>query len=340
MIGYYVHHHGLGHLTRARSIAAASEHPVTALTSLSPGPEPEPFADWVALPRDDRPDDLGEDPDAGGALHWAPLGSAGYAARMARLAEWIRDARPSAVVVDASVEVTLMVRLLGVPVIVMAAPGTRDDRPHLLAYRAATRLLAPWTAAVMDPPHVRAWPDKATYCGAISRFDGRGVPARASGGREVLVVVGAGGSALRTEDVDAARRATPGWTWRTLGVDGWADGDAIWAALLRSDVVVCHGGQNVLAEVAAARRPTVVLPQSRPFDEQHATASALAEAGIAVAPPGAPDAAAWPDLLDRAYALGGDGWARWSHGDGARRAAAVLAAVADERGRDAAADAA
>jgi hypothetical protein len=246
---------------------------------------------------------------------------------MARLAEWVRDTRPRAVVVDASVEVAVMVRLLGVPVIVMAAPGTRDDEPHRLAYRTATRILAPWTAAVMDPPHTRVPAGRTTYCGAISRFDGRATSERA-GGREVLVLIGAGGSALRPDDVDAARAATPGWTWRTLGVDGWAGGDEVWSALRACDVVVCHGGQNALAEVAAARRPAVVVPQHRPFGEQHATAAALGAAGIAVAPPDAPTPGEWPALLERARALGGRGWARWSHGDGARRAAAAIEAVA------------
>ena len=227
-----------------------------------------------------------------------------------------------------------MVRLLGLPVIVMAAPGD----PRTTARTAWPTAPRP-ASSRRGPP--RSWPRptcgtgpaRRRYTGAISRFDGRPTPARLTGRREVLVVVGAGGSALRPDDVDAARRATPGWTWRTLGVDGWAGGDDIWAALHRSDVVVCHGGQNVLAEVAAARRPAVVLPQSRPFDEQHATASALADAGIAVAPAGPPAADAWPELLDRACALGGDGWARWSHGDGAARAAAVLAAVADDAER-------
>jgi UDP-N-acetylglucosamine--N-acetylmuramyl-(pentapeptide) pyrophosphoryl-undecaprenol N-acetylglucosamine transferase len=331
VIGYYVHHHGLGHLTRARSIAAACGLPITVLSSLAPGPGP--FAGWVELPRDDRPDDAGEDRDASGALHWAPRGSSGYTARMARLAAWVDEARPSALVVDASVEVTLLGRLLGLPVVVMAAPGVRDDRPHRLAHRVATRIVAPWTAAVMDPPHLRPWADRTVHCGAVSRFDGRRAPTRAPGGREVLVVVGAGGSALGPADVDAARRATPGWTWRTLGVDGWAGGDDVWAALAGADVVVCHGGQNVLAEVAAARRPAVVVPQERPFGEQHTTAAALAAAGIAVAAPDAPAPDRWPALLERARALGGEGWARWSHGDGARRAAAVITGLVAEPGR-------
>ena len=34
MIGYYIHHHGAGHLNRAISIGAHLRQPVVALTSL------------------------------------------------------------------------------------------------------------------------------------------------------------------------------------------------------------------------------------------------------------------------------------------------------------------
>ncbi|MFC8762138.1 MULTISPECIES: glycosyltransferase [Streptomyces] len=46
-------------------------------------------------------------------------------------------------------------------------------------------------------------------------------------------------------------------------------------------MVVTHAGQNAVAECAAARVPAVVVPQSRPHGEQHATAHALAEGGLA-----------------------------------------------------------
>lgn len=328
MIGYYVHHHGAGHLARARCIAAATELPVVALSSVPAPVTVDPFAAWVELPRDDVAGDLGVDPGAGGALHWAPQRSSGYTRRMARLAEWARDTRPSAVVVDASVEVAALMRLLGLPVVLVAAPGTRDDRPHRLAHRLATCVLAPWTAEILEPPHLRAWVDKVVHCGAISRFDGRGASgsARRSEAGDVLVLMGAGGSTFGAQELEVARRATPGRRWRTLGVDGWADGDDVWSELSACDVVVCHGGQNVLAEVAAARRPAVVIPQDRPFDEQRVTASALAGAGVIVTT-GPPAAAEWPDLLDRAWELDAGRWARWSLGDGARRAAEAVEAV-------------
>ena len=83
-----------------------------------------------------------------------------------------------------------------------------------------------------------------------------------------------------------------------------------------------------VAEIAAARRPAVLIPQLRPFAEQHETARAVGEAGIALTLPAWPAADAWPDILAAATHRDGTQWDRWSDGGGAARAAAVIGAVA------------
>ena len=69
MIGYYVHHQGLGHLTRLQAIAEHLKAPVTGISSL---PAPEGWAsDWLHLARDDgmpAAEAAGADPTAGGAM--------------------------------------------------------------------------------------------------------------------------------------------------------------------------------------------------------------------------------------------------------------------------------
>ena len=103
MIGYYVHHQGNGHLTRAATIA---RHLGTGLvTGLSSRPRPlEWDGPWVTLPRDDvSPVGDAADPTAHAALHWAPLAHSGLRERMAMLADWVRTVAPRLVVVDVSV---------------------------------------------------------------------------------------------------------------------------------------------------------------------------------------------------------------------------------------------
>jgi len=323
VIGWYVHHHGQGHLQRLGCIAAALDHPVTALSSL---PRPDGFAGgWVAL-ADDGPTGTDADVTAGGTLHWAPRHHPGLRERMATIATWVAEAQPALVVVDVSVEVAVLVRSMGVPVVVAAMRGDRMDRAHRGAYDLADALLAPWPADLPEP-WPQAWLDKTWHVGAVSRLDGRR-SAPPPGDRRVAVLWGRGGSEVTAVDVCSAGAATPGWTWEACGLPGGPWVEDPWPLLQGADVVVTHGGQNALAEAAAARRPTVVVPQARPHDEQVANAAALERGGIALVEHGWPAPEAWPGVLDRAAALDPTRWARWSDGGGAVRAAAHLDAAA------------
>src|SRR5690349_14761773 len=163
MIGYYIHHSGHGHLARAVSICAQLAPPTTALTSATVT-RPHPFHTVVALPRDDAAASV-TDETAGGALHWVPRNDNGLRERMAAVVEWVSAVRPSAVVVDVSVEVAVQVRLLGVPVIVVAMPGERTDAPHELVYRLADHILACWPSALYNPAWLRPHRHKVSYIG-------------------------------------------------------------------------------------------------------------------------------------------------------------------------------
>lgn len=337
MIGYYVHHQGRGHLTRALGILAAHGGPATVLTSVPrPAEGSAAHVDWLDLPRDDeslRP----RDPTAGGVLHWAPRHDPGLRDRMAAIAAWIGRTAPRLVVVDVSVEVTLLCRLLGVPVLVVAMAGDRTDRAHRAAYDAADALLACWPREVLEPAWPTVWTAKTRFVGALSRYDCRigtgpdraGDAAERPRRRSVVVLLGAGGRDVSDEDLAAAGRATPGWNWTVLGgSDGWFPDP--WPLLRGADVIVTHAGQNALAEVAAARRPAIVVPQRRPHDEQFAAASAIAAAGLATVCPRWPDAAAWPTLLDDATADDGDRWRLWCPGGAATAAAELIRELAQD----------
>lgn len=323
MIGWYVHSHGMGHLQRLQCIAAHLRTPVTALSSL---PRPDGFAGaWVQLAQD-APTGRDLDVTAGGTLHWAPRHHPGLRDRMAAIAGWVGVARPRLVVVDVSVEVALLVRAMGVPVVVMAMRGDRTDRAHASAYDLATALLAPWPAGTPEPWQ-QSWLDKTWHVGALSRYDGRATVAT-PGARQVAVLWGRGGSTVTLADVESAGRTTAGWTWQPSGLPGAPWMADTWQLLQEADVVVTHAGQNALAEVAAARRPAVILPQGRPFGEQHANAAALSRAGVGLVRRSWPAPHEWPGLLGQATELDPSAWERWSDGHGSERAAARLDEVA------------
>ncbi|MDQ2850403.1 MAG: glycosyl transferase [Actinomycetota bacterium] len=327
MIGYYVHHQGAGHLQRLQTVAAHLQTPVTGLSSLA-APNDWP-GHWVGLDHDDRPAPLpNADIDAHGRLHWAPLNHEGYRARMAAIAAWLGTARPHLMVVDVSVEVAVLARTLGVPVAVVAMRGDRRDAGHELAYDLATRLLAPWPADLAEPGWPDRWTAKTFHSGAFSRFDE--IAARPAAipndivPESVTCLLGSGGSGLSVRDADAIAEATPTWTWTFCGADFGPSREPLPDLLARSQVVVTHAGQNAVAEVAALRRPAVVVAQDRPHGEQRATAQALDCGGIAVTCNGWPPVTEWPSLLDQALERGGSRWGSWNDRAAAPRFAAEL----------------
>lgn len=329
-VAWYVHHHGQGHLGRLRAIAPHLDADVVCFSSLAEPAGLPAHCTWVHLERDDavepgRPAPARSAPTAHGLLHWAPLGHGGHRSRLVAMAAEAHARGVTAFVVDVSVEVTLLARLLGIPPVLVAQPGVRDDEPHALGLRAAERVLAPWPADLVPAAHLEPVRDRTVFTGGISRFEGR---APADGDRSgVLLLSGRGGTDVTPEEVDAAAAATPDRPWTLLGGRdaGWTDDP--WHALTRAETVVAWAGQNSVADLAVAGARAVVVPQPRPFDEQVTTGRALARAGLAVVEPAWPAAGRWPEVLDRAAALEPD-WSRWRTAGAAARAAEVVHDVA------------
>ncbi len=333
MIGYYVHHHGSGHLHRAMTVAPHLPDEVTGLSSL---PRPKAWTGpWIQLPLDNEAGSYdGADVTADGLLHWAPLGDAGLRGRMAAVSGWIDQHSPAAVVVDQSVEVCLLSRLHGVPVVALTAPGRRTDVPHQLGFGAASALVGPWPRGWTDrllPDLAAVHADRFVAIGAVSRFPVR--PARGQTRRRssrlrphVVLLAGTGGDGFTPDMVGRAQEQTPGWDWSVLShtLGTWRADPA--AVLAGADVVVLHPGQNSLAEVAALRVPAVVVPAPRPFQEQHVTAAALAQGWPAVVVDPVPDIG-WREVLHEARVLDGEGWADWCDGDAPERLAEIVESV-------------
>jgi hypothetical protein len=323
MIGYYVHHQGHGHRTRAASIAAAMRSPVTALSSARI--DADIFDRVIELPRDD----LGSPRDVTAAdlLHWAPVRNPGMRSRMAQLAAWVEETDPAALVVDVSVEVAAFARLLGVPVVVVAMPGTRDDSPHQLAYGIADAVIAPWPKAIYEPEWLRPHLHKTVFTGGISRFADRARPVDERERSDVLVITGSGGTQISQRIVEACRSAYPDTTWRFAGgPDNWLPDP--WPAMCNAGLVVGNSGQNTVADLAVAARPAIVIPEDRPFGEQQAVAAMQRNLQLATVASGWPEISSWPELRATAARTPTEHWSRWETAGAAQRAADVIEEVA------------
>lgn len=333
VIGYYVHHQGSGHLHRLLAVSRLLRQPLTVLSSL-PRP-PRVDLPWVRLADDGADPETVVDPDAHGTFQWAPRHDLGLRTRMGQLVAWVDAAGPDLVVVDVSVEVAVQCRLAGVPVAVVARPGDRDDRAHRTAYDLADAILAPWPRGADTGDWPARWRDKTVHVGGFSRFDGwpRLLDDGAVAGPRGLLLWSPEDGPPPEQRWQELRLATPGWTWECDLPDRPLSTAHTWNALCRSDVVVTHAGGNVVAEVAAARTPAVVVASPRPDGEQQHTVRAVDGAAMAVGLPAWPRPHQWPALLAEARRRGGDRWTDWNDGQGAHRTAAALESLSARLGR-------
>ena len=134
----------------------------------------------------------------------------GLRTRMSALSAWIHGARPSVLVADVSVEVAVLARLHGIPVVSVVLPGRRVDDAHALGYALSTRLVAAWppTASPMLPglpDHVVA---RVEPVGGISRFPVVAETARVPGPPRVVVLLDRGGGGASTALLARARSTT------------------------------------------------------------------------------------------------------------------------------------
>lgn len=331
-IGYYVHHHGAGHLTRAKAIAAASDWPITLIgTGIGSA--------GIDLP-DDRPVSGQFGGDDGeifrpSALHYAPTDHDGVRRRVAMISQWIASAQPALMLVDVSVEVAMLARLASVPTVYVRLNGLREDAPHLDAFRAAAALLAPFAEA-LEPDATPAWVRAKTIYHAGITTAPIPSPVRA---KSILVVFGRGGGIGDGETLAQAAQACPDWHWRVIGpatppnaipanleFAGWVDGAA--AEIASASLIIGAAGDGLVSAVLASDKAFICIPEARPFGEQQATATRLGQLGAAVVLPQWPPPASWPRLIDAACTAPATARRALHQANGAASAAAWLSDLA------------
>ncbi|MDF0541425.1 glycosyltransferase [Sphingobium sp. H39-3-25] len=333
-IGYYVHHHGAGHLARARAIANASCGRVVLLGTGVGSQGIDLADDRLDTGAFDGADGSHCRPDG---LHYAPLDHEGIRSRVAVIARWIDVHRPALMVIDVSVEVAMLARLASVPVVYVRLNGERTDTPHLEAFRGAVALLAPFHQDLeisATPPWVR---EKTRYLPGVTVAS---APKASNAEATILIVVGRGGQAGDGEVFAQAARCSPQWRWRVIGscsmphhppsnleILGWVrDPDR---EIAHASLVVGAAGDGLVGSVLAADRPFICIAEDRPYDEQRATARRLGEVGAALVLANWPEPERWRALVIDALALPGHARRKLHDPHGVRVAAEWLGEIAD-----------
>jgi hypothetical protein len=192
----------------------------------------------------------------------------------------------------------------------------------------SSALWAAWPPAARDLARDLVPADRArvTCVGGVSRFPVRPSGPRRPGPPRVTALLGDGGGQPGAAAWEDARAQTPDWEWTVLGraLGTWTADP--YAAICDADVVVTHAGQGAIADVAASRRPAVVIPADRPYGEQRATAEVLAAGGWPVRVEQTFPISGWRDRLEQVARLDGSAWSGWTDGHAASRVADLLLA--------------
>lgn len=328
-IGYFVHHQGRGHAERCAALVNALTCPVTIFCArddifpdLRAGVEirriPSLFEETLPTPP------ALEAVRTPATLHCAPLGWPGIREAVAVLTGWMHEAEPALMISDVSAEIAQLCRIASVPCVKVLQHGDRSDPGHMSAYEGCVGLLAPfhrslaperWTSWMLEKTHFApglgidpAMPDRSEARERLGI-----VP-----DRELIVVVsGGGGRGMAVAPLTMGARAIPdaefvviGRTeaeWHATGVGnlalhGWVPDPETYLAA--ADVVVAPPGNTLCHQILFARRPWIVVPEWRYFDEQRDKAACLEREGLAyVLPdfPGTPHG--WRDAIAAARAL-------------------------------------
>ncbi|WNL38703.1 glycosyltransferase [Halomonas sp. PAMB 3232] len=356
-ISFFVHHQGRGHARRAMAIIRhfAIDRPVSVLTadpSLFDGFERA--IDVIALPNmigAAVPTQALYDQPTPSVMHCVPMGVVEMRQTMRRILDHLDDIDAGLFVIDVSAELALLSRIASVPAVSIRMHGDRNDPGHLGAYEASVAMLAPFDERLEQadyPAHLR---EKTFYSGGLCTT-AAAVPSREEARRRlgldpdreiVVALTGGGGAGTPYAPLTVAARAAPETLFITIGPlhleghetdfanlvnAGWVDN--VVEYLAASDIVLASAGDNTVHEIAMLRRPYIVAPEWRYFNEQQRKAERLSELSAAVNMPAWPgDFAGWQAVLEKARGLDVEKLATLYEADAAERAARWLEATVD-----------
>lgn len=302
-IGYYVHHHGTGHMRRALAVIAHIPHRVILFASAEAPTKLPSNVTFVKL--DDDAIEGFEQP-SNSLLMYSPY-SPSILKRYDQILQAIIAFGIKTMYVDVSLEVALFCKTLGLTVGHNVMIGERDDSRHDFLYSLCDFYLSDDTPLLSSASRRHAITN-LTQLGGISRYP-VAQPRPLQSIKNVLVTVSPKSQVSLIEDVQNAARHYPAIEWHVIGqagtvsdtpnlvIHGAVDDPKTYYE--QADVVIGAGGHNTIMDVASFGKPFVCIPEARPYNEQVSAANALRDNGLAVVKDGWPKADEWDEIFSQ-----------------------------------------
>lgn len=283
-IAFYVHHHGSGHYMRTVQVAQKllKYKPILIGSNLSnKTKELDQNISILQLPMDipTSVDIFYTEGTPVDGLHYAPLNIKGISDRNAIITDFFAKSGPLILVVDVSVEISLLARLCGIPTVVMRQHGTRTDLAHIMAYQCAEFLIAPY-GKNLDLSKNDWIKEKTLFAGGFSRFGKFKNGNNSTLNHQIGIIIGKGGSSLNFQTILWIAAQCPSFTFHILGEfsDQKVKGslnlifhkykENVQQIMETCALVIGNTGHNTVMEVATLNKCFIGIPEDRPFNEQ------------------------------------------------------------------------
>ncbi|SFH87638.1 glycosyltransferase [Halpernia frigidisoli] len=222
------------------------------------------------------------------------------------LAEAIIKYQPKAFYCDGLPELAIMVRGMGVPVVLVHLPGNIEQDPtQIFAHELADHIIAHFPPSLEQDNYQFKY--KTYYSGYISKFYGFEFNHfKSEEADDVTVILGYDNydeAVLQNMTKNQNTRFTIIGNKRTYDLAKNTSqlgrvkniGEAI-----VGNVVISAAGQNTVAELLSLGKRLILLPETRPYDEQKIHAWVLANKNIALLGEENFSADQWQDLIQKA----------------------------------------
>jgi hypothetical protein len=325
-IGYYVHHHGTGHMRRAVNVVSKMKSRVFLFSSAAePSYLPENVT-YIHLPEDKVE---GYTPDSTRFFPYTPYNKAIFERSKLLIDTWQRYGIKH-IHVDVSVEVAALAKLHGLSVSYTIMQGNRRDKSHTLAYSLSDFLLA-FSTEIFDEK-VRNTDILTKYVGGVSRFT-KVEPKPIGEITRVAIITSPLAEKTWSNEIVLLAQDNKNIAWDCIGFNietklqnvsshgKVADPHDI---IRDADIVIGSSGNNTIMELSSLAKPFICIPEPRPYDEQISAARKLLELNAAIVLESFPKPNEWKDLVQNIKNLDLIAFAKLTNNDSSDRAAKIL----------------